>query len=123
MSAQHESAAKHLSAKENSLVAGPTYTIHARARVLELFAENDVDRLAQQACDAAAKFQGWGPGEEFVFEIKDEPYSYPGVEPSLVIVCHKADKYEVFFYHGPMAETIQEHCSWDVYKQSPPSEA
>jgi hypothetical protein len=83
-------------AEENSLMTGPNYTIHARARVLELFEENDVDRLAQQACDAAAKSQGWGPGEEFIFEIKDELYSIPGIEPSVLIVCHKGDMYEIF---------------------------
>jgi hypothetical protein len=89
------------------------YTIHARARVLEFVPENDLDRLAQQACAAAEKTPGWRPGKEFIFDIEEENYVYPGMESSALIVRHKGESYEVCYYHGPMAETISAQCSWD----------
>ncbi len=87
--------------------------IHARHRVTEFISENELDRLAQQACDAAEKSPGWQPGEEFIFEIEDEEHRVAEVEMSALIVCHKGTGYEVFYYDGMMAETIQNTCSWD----------
>jgi hypothetical protein len=89
------------------------YSIRARARVLDFVAERDLDRFVQAACAAAEKSQGWRPGEEFSIEIEDENYVYPGMELSALIVFYKGDSYEVYYYHGPMAETISERCSWD----------
>jgi hypothetical protein len=89
------------------------YWIHARERVRELVPERDLDRLAQLACAAAEVSQGWQPGAEFVFEIEEEGYVDPGMELSAFIVCHKGAVYEVFYYDGPMAETITANCSWD----------
>jgi hypothetical protein len=96
------------------------YTIHARARVLEFVPENDLDRLAQQACAASEESPGWRPGEEFIFEIQEENYVYPGMELSALIVRHKGESYEVYYYDGPMAETISSHCSWDREQRLPP---
>jgi hypothetical protein len=99
------------------------YSIHARERVLEFFAEKELDRLVQLACAAAEKSRGWQAGEEFIFEIEEQQYAYPGIELSALIVCHKGATYKVFYYDGPMAETITANCSWDPYGQVPPSGA
>jgi hypothetical protein len=99
-----------------------SFAIHARERVAELVSEKDLDRLAQKAC-AAEAFPDWQPGEEFIFEIEDEAYVHPGVERSALIVRHKGTSYEVFYYDGPMAETITAHCSWDRLDDGPPYEA
>lgn len=97
------------------LVAKLNYSIHARERVVEFVLEEDLDRLAQQACDAAQNSPGWSPGQEYIFEIQEENYAHEGIEPSSLIVCHKGASYEVFYYDGVMAETITSNCSWDRY--------
>ena len=93
------------------------YTIHARERVLEFIDAKDLDRLAQAACDAAEKSANWKKGEEFIYEIEEEPYVYPGHELSALIVIYESKSYEIRFYYGLMAETISDVCSWDRYSQ------
>jgi hypothetical protein len=101
----------------------PDYSIHARERVIELVPEKDLDRFAQMACVAAEASPGWKPGEEFIFEIEEEGYVHPGMELSSLTVCHKGDHYEVYYYDGPMAETVSAHCSWDRPGSLPPGGA
>jgi hypothetical protein len=95
-------------------------SIHARERVTEFITDRDLDRLAQLACAAAEASPGWQAGEEFVFPIKEEPYSRPGIASSAFIVCHQGTAYEIFYYDGLLAETITAHCSWDR-QGNPPS--
>ena len=89
------------------------YSIHAREKVTEFVPDRDLDRLVQLACDAAENSKGWSQGGEFIFEIEEEDYVIDGIELSALIVSHKGNSYEVFYYDGAMAETITANCSWD----------
>jgi hypothetical protein len=46
-------------------------------------------------------------GEEFVFEIDEEPYATPGLTLSALIVCPKGARYELSFFDGLIGETYQ----------------
>jgi hypothetical protein len=85
---------------------------HARGQVEQFVPAADLDRLAERACEAAERSPGWRPGVEFLFLIDEEPYTIEGLEPSALTVCHRGAEYEVFYYDGPMAETITDHPSW-----------
>jgi hypothetical protein len=92
------------------------FVVHAREQVEKLACSaGDLDRLAEQACDAAERSPGWQAGEEFIFIIEEESYRIPGIEESALIVCHRGTDYEVYWYHGPMAETITPNPSWGEY--------
>ena len=91
----------------------PPIVIHAREQAERLVEPADLDRFALLARAAAEESPGWRAGEEFIFEVAEEPYTVPGIEPSVLIVCHRGADYEVYFYHGPLAETISAHPSWD----------
>jgi hypothetical protein len=88
------------------------FAVHARVQAEQLVPPADLDRLAGQACEAAERSPGWGPGAEFTWAVAEEPYSVPGIEVSALTVCHRGDGYEVFWYDGRMAETITAHPSW-----------
>jgi hypothetical protein len=90
----------------------PSFIVHAREQVRQFVPEADLDRLTEQACEAAERSPGWQPGGEFVFWIEEEPYSIPGIELSSLTVCHRGTDYEVFYYDGQMAETITANPSW-----------
>jgi hypothetical protein len=79
----------------------------------------DLDRLAQRACEAAERSPGWQPGGDFLFLIDEEPYTIPGLEPSVLTVCHRGTEYEGFYYDGPIAETITAHPSWGDWLGGP----
>ncbi len=92
----------------------PRYTVHARWRVLEHLPAAELDRLALLACAAAERSAGWAAGEQFIFELEEEPYFIEGIENSALVVEHRGTNYEVSYYRGPMAETIGEHPpSWE----------
>ena len=88
------------------------FVVHAREQVEQFVPAADLDRLAEQACEAAERSPGWQPGSEFTFFIEEEPYKLPGIEASALTVCHRGTEYEVFYYDGPMAETITANPSW-----------
>jgi hypothetical protein len=90
-----------------------TYSVHAHERVLEFLTPGQLDRLVPQACAAAEQSDGWCAGAEFIFELEDEPYATPGLELSALIVRHRGESYEVYYYDGPMAETITARPSWE----------
>ena len=91
----------------------PRYAVHARGRVLDFLTAAELDRLALLACAAAERSDGWAAGEEFIFELEEEPYFIPGIENSALVVAHRGADYEVSYYHGPLAETISDHPSWE----------
>jgi hypothetical protein len=109
MAANHIVDAKRLDGRETML----DYSIHARERVRDFVAEEDLDRLALLACAAAEASDGWHRGAQFDFEIEEKRHVYPGMELSAFIVLHLGTHYELRFYYGPMAETISTTCSWD----------
>ena len=74
--------------------------LHARRRVAKTFLAPDLDRLLGEAVAQAEGLENWGPGEEHVYQIEDEPYFVDGIECSSFTVCHMGSRYEVYFYHG-----------------------
>jgi hypothetical protein len=90
----------------------PSFIVHAREQVEQFVPGAELDRLAGQACEAAERSPGWQPGAEFIFWIEDEAYKTPGVELSALTVCHRGADYELFYYDGPMAETVTARPSW-----------
>jgi hypothetical protein len=95
------------------------FVIHAREQVERLVPAVELVRLAEQACEAAEQSLGWRLGEEFILFIEEEPYKFPGIEASALTVCHRGTDYEVFYYDGPMAESITVHPSWGRYLGGP----
>jgi hypothetical protein len=91
---------------------GIRFAVHAREQVEQLVDPADLDRLAYQACRAAERSAGWGPGAEFTWEVEEEPYTVCGIEASALTVCHRGNEYEVFWYDGRMAETVSANPSW-----------
>jgi hypothetical protein len=81
--------------------------VRAREKVLVFLSEAELDRFVVQACAAAECFPSWHAGDEFIFEIDEEPHVIPGIERSAMIVRHLGSGYEVLYYNGPIAETIQ----------------
>jgi hypothetical protein len=82
------------------------FVVHAREQVERFVSASDLDRLAQRACDAAERSPDWQPGKEFLFLIDEEPYTIEGLAPSVLTVSHRGTDYEVFYFDGPMADTI-----------------
>jgi hypothetical protein len=95
------------------IVTDHSYTVHARVRVLNFLPGTELDRLAGLACAAASRSDGWAAGAEFIYELEEEPYVIPGIENSALVVVHRGADCEVFYYDGPMAETITATPSWD----------
>jgi len=83
------------------------YIVSAREKVEGLLTASELDRLAQKAIVAAEQSSQWHPGEEFIFEIEEDAYVFPGIERSALIVRHMGTSYEILYYDGPSSETVQ----------------
>ena len=81
--------------------------IHARERVEAVFLPGDLDRLIGRACANAEESSDWRMGQEFIFDIEEEPYSYSGITSSAFIICHMGGRYDIYYYDGLWGETYQ----------------
>lgn len=83
------------------------YQLRAAEEVRVLLTPGGTDRLLRLAIAAAEQSSGWGPGEEFCYEIEDRDHLIEGFERSAFVVRHLGPAYDVTFYDGPGGQFIQ----------------